>query len=46
MAKLYVTEFAESDINSASIGIEIQNPGHEMGYPEFPEPPRLLLTER
>jgi N-acetylmuramoyl-L-alanine amidase len=27
----------ESDINSASIGIEIQNPGHEMGYPEFPE---------
>jgi N-acetylmuramoyl-L-alanine amidase len=26
----------ETDINSASIGIEIQNPGHEMGYPEFP----------
>lgn len=26
----------ESDINSASIGIEIQNPGHEHGYPEFP----------
>ncbi len=25
-----------SDINSASIGIEIQNPGHEDGYPEFP----------
>ena len=28
----------ESDINSASIGIEIQNPGHELGYPDFPEP--------
>lgn len=27
----------ESDINSTSIGIEIQNPGHEHGYPEFPE---------
>jgi N-acetylmuramoyl-L-alanine amidase len=26
----------ESDINSASIGIEIQNPGHEHGYPDFP----------
>jgi N-acetylmuramoyl-L-alanine amidase len=25
----------ESDINSASIGIEIQNPGHDFGYPEF-----------
>lgn len=25
----------ESDINSASIGIEIQNPGHDLGYPEF-----------
>ena len=25
-----------SDINSASIGIEIQNPGHEDGYPDFP----------
>ena len=24
------------DINSHSIGIEIQNPGHTMGYPEFP----------
>lgn len=28
----------ESDINSASIGVEIHNPGHEMGYPDFPEP--------
>jgi N-acetylmuramoyl-L-alanine amidase len=26
----------ETDINSVSIGIEIQNPGHEHGYPEFP----------
>jgi N-acetylmuramoyl-L-alanine amidase len=25
-----------TDINSASIGIEIQNPGHEHGYPDFP----------
>jgi N-acetylmuramoyl-L-alanine amidase len=28
----------ETDINSASIGIEIQNPGHELGYPDFSEP--------
>jgi N-acetylmuramoyl-L-alanine amidase len=27
----------ETDINSASIGIEIQNPGHEQGYPDFAE---------
>lgn len=27
----------ESDINSASVGIEIHNSGHEMGYPDFPE---------
>ena len=26
----------ETDINSASIGIEIQNPGHQLGYPDFP----------
>jgi N-acetylmuramoyl-L-alanine amidase len=26
----------ESDINSRSIGIEIANPGHDHGYPEFP----------
>ena len=26
----------QTDINSWSIGIEIQNPGHELGYPEFP----------
>lgn len=27
----------ETDINSASIGIEIQNPGHQNGYPDFPD---------
>jgi N-acetylmuramoyl-L-alanine amidase len=26
----------EADINSVSIGIEIQNPGHDRGYPDFP----------
>jgi N-acetylmuramoyl-L-alanine amidase len=26
----------ETDINSHSIGIEIQNPGHHYGYPDFP----------
>ena len=26
----------ENDINSASIGIEIANPGHDFGYPDFP----------
>jgi N-acetylmuramoyl-L-alanine amidase len=26
------------DINSASVGIEIVNPGHEFGYRPFPEP--------
>jgi N-acetylmuramoyl-L-alanine amidase len=26
----------EPDINSCSIGIEIVNPGHEFGYPDFP----------
>lgn len=26
----------ESDINSASIGIEIVNRGHDLGYPDFP----------
>jgi N-acetylmuramoyl-L-alanine amidase len=34
----------ESDINSASIGIEIHNPGHELGYPDFPEA-QLLAVE-
>jgi N-acetylmuramoyl-L-alanine amidase len=27
----------ESDINSRSIGIEIANPGHDGGYPDFPD---------
>jgi N-acetylmuramoyl-L-alanine amidase len=27
---------SEGDINSCSIGIEIQNPGHGLGYPDFP----------
>jgi N-acetylmuramoyl-L-alanine amidase len=27
----------ESDINSCSIGIEITNPGHSHGYPDFPK---------
>ncbi|MEX0590921.1 MAG: N-acetylmuramoyl-L-alanine amidase [Xanthobacteraceae bacterium] len=26
----------ESDVNSRSIGVEIVNPGHEFGYPDFP----------
>jgi len=26
-----------TDINSRSIGIEIVNPGHDLGYPDFPE---------
>jgi len=27
----------DTDINSRSIGIEIDNPGHELGYPDFPD---------
>src|ERR1700728_1995693 len=27
----------ETDLNSCSIGIEIANPGHEHGYPDFPK---------
>ena len=27
----------QTDINSRSIGIEIANPGHDYGYPEFPK---------
>jgi N-acetylmuramoyl-L-alanine amidase len=30
------TWHGDSDINSRSIGIEIHNPGHELGYPDFP----------
>ncbi|MFV0281233.1 MAG: N-acetylmuramoyl-L-alanine amidase [Rhodoblastus sp.] len=29
--------FAETDMNSVSIGIEIANPGHDGGLPPFPE---------
>jgi N-acetylmuramoyl-L-alanine amidase len=34
----------ETDINSASIGIEIHNPGHEAGYPDFP-PAQMKAVE-
>lgn len=38
-----------TDINAASIGVEIVNPGHEFGYRPFPEPQIVsvltLLTE-
>lgn len=27
----------QTDINSCSVGIEIVNPGHELGYPDFPD---------
>ena len=27
----------ETDINSCSIGVEIANPGHDFGYPDFPK---------
>jgi N-acetylmuramoyl-L-alanine amidase len=33
----------EQDINSASVGIEIHNPGHEAGYPDFTEPQMAAL---
>jgi N-acetylmuramoyl-L-alanine amidase len=35
----------ESDVNSVSIGIEIHNPGHDLGYPPFPEP-QMIAVER
>ena len=34
----------ETDINSQSIGIELQNPGHEWGYRDFPEEQIKALT--
>jgi N-acetylmuramoyl-L-alanine amidase len=33
----------DTDINSISIGIEVQNAGHEFGYPDFPEPQLRVL---
>lgn len=35
----------ETDINSKSIGIEIQNPGHANDYPDFPDP-QMAAVER
>ena len=32
-----------TDVNSASIGIELVNPGHEWGYRPFPEPQMAAL---
>jgi N-acetylmuramoyl-L-alanine amidase len=32
-----------TDVNSRSIGIELDNPGHELGYPPFPEPQLAAL---
>lgn len=35
----------ERDVNSASIGIELVNPGHEHGYRPFPDPQIARLTD-
>lgn len=34
----------DSDINSRSIGIEIHNPGHDAGYPDFPPEQMRVLA--
>lgn len=34
-----------SDVNSASIGIELVNPGHKFGYEPFPDPQIARLIE-
>jgi N-acetylmuramoyl-L-alanine amidase len=34
----------DEDINSASIGIEIQNVGHSLGYPDFPKAQMLAVA--
>lgn len=34
---------AVTDVNSHSIGIELANPGHHLGYPPFPEPQMAAL---
>lgn len=36
---------SEEDINSCSIGIEIQNPGHEYGYTNFPPAQMQAVAE-
>lgn len=33
----------ETDVNSRSIGIELENPGHDWGYLPFPEPQMAAL---
>ena len=33
------------DINSRSVGIELANPGHELGYPDFPPAQMAALAE-
>lgn len=33
------------DVNSCSIGIEIHNPGHDQGYPDFPEPQMRVIVD-
>jgi N-acetylmuramoyl-L-alanine amidase len=33
-----------ADVNSRSIGIEIANPGHDHGYPDFPAPQIEAVT--
>jgi N-acetylmuramoyl-L-alanine amidase len=35
---------ADTDINSCSIGIEIANPGHDHGYPDFPKRQTAAVT--
>jgi N-acetylmuramoyl-L-alanine amidase len=35
----------ETDINAASVGVEIVNPGHELGYRPFPEAQIAALIE-
>ena len=34
-----------TDINSSSVGIEIVNPGHALGYVDFPEPQMASLVD-
>jgi N-acetylmuramoyl-L-alanine amidase len=35
----------ETDVNSRSIGVEIANPGHEFGYPDFPDAQIAAVVE-